>query len=151
MNLYKTSQAATFINTELQESLEYWHNFLLNNRKLNRNPAYRIPCDRLSGDTVYSEEELLHFIEWEKYRRSGSIGLSKYTYLNKMNFDWLYSSKRFSRKFSCVLSIEKDQKTYKPFISFRLHFPIPIYKLTIDEAKFLRSSLDDVIKKIKSI
>lgn len=151
MNFYKTLQAAKFINTELQESLEYWHNFLLNNRKLNRNPAYRIPCQRLSGDIVYSEEELLHFIEWEKYRKNGSIGLSKYTYLYKMDFDWLYSSKRFSKQFSSVLSIELDPETRKPFISFRLHTPIPIYKLTIAEAELLKKNLDEVIKKLKSM
>lgn len=137
MNLYKTSQAATFINTELQESLEYWHNFLLNNRKLNRNPAYRIPCDRLSGDTAYSEDELLHFIEWEKYRRSGSIGLSKYTRGYKVDFYWLYSSKRFAKEFSCVLSIERNEEIYKPFISFHLHPSRSVYKLTIEEVKYL--------------
>lgn len=149
MKLYQTALAAEFLNDKLPKSLAYWQNFLLNNRKLNRNPAYRIPCDKLSGYTVYSEKELLHFIEWEKYRKNGSIGLSRYTYLHKMNFDFNESSTRFSHKFTGFFSTEVDSKTYKPFISLKLHHPKPTYILTLDEAIYLRNQLDEVINKLK--
>jgi hypothetical protein len=87
MNLYKTVPAALFINEMLPESLEYWRNFLINNRRSGRNPAYRIPCKKLSGDMIYSEEELLQFIEWEKYRKILSIERSRYSYFHKATFD----------------------------------------------------------------
>lgn len=87
MKFFKTLQAAIFINTEIPESLEYWRNFLINNRRPGRNPAYRIPCEKLSGDMVYSEEELLQFIEWERFRKSLSIKRSRYSYLHKATFD----------------------------------------------------------------
>lgn len=87
MNIYKTSLAAEFLNNKLPESLVYWHNFLINNRKLNRKPAYRITCVKIGGDIVYSENDLLHFIEWENYRKIYSIGRSRYAYILKMSFD----------------------------------------------------------------
>jgi hypothetical protein len=93
MNLYKTISAAEFINAEIPKSLEYWLYFLINNRKLTRNPAFRIPYSKVKGNIVYSEKELLHFIEWEKYRKILSIERSRYSYLHKATFDLNNSTK----------------------------------------------------------
>lgn len=149
MLLYKTALAAKLLNDKLPESLAYWQNFLLNNRKLNRNPAYRIPCNKLSGDTVYSEEELLHFIEWEEYRKLNSIKLSRNMTLDKSNFDFYHSNKRFSKEFKANFLIDIDEKTGKPFITLTIPHPINVYKLTIGQAQSLRNNLDEYINKIK--
>ena len=150
MNLYKTVPAALFIDGKFPESLEYWRNFLINNRRPGRNPAYRIPCEKLSGDIVYTEEALLQFIEWEQHRREGSIGLSRYTYLDKRQFDFHVSNNRFSKEFEGFFSTEIDSKTNKPFISLRLHNPRHVYTLDLEKAEHLRDMLNNIIDKIQS-
>lgn len=151
MQLYTTKKAAEFLYKKLGESFSYWFNYLVNNRNKNRNPAFRLSFDKMAGDIVYQEEELLHFIEWETYRRSGSIGLSRYTFIYKRIFDLNQSSKRQSRPFSGFLQVEKDLYTNKPFISFNLNNPIQAYKLTLEEAESLKSQLTNAIHNLKSM
>lgn len=150
MKHYITKHAAEFINLKVTESFTYWTNFLINNRNKSRNPPYRIPYDKVGGDVIYSEMDLLHFIEWENYRRKGTLKINRYTQFEKLNFDFHESSQRFSKDFSCFFQIEKDIKTKKQFIILNIHRPIPAYRLSLEEAEHLKALISDVIQKLNS-
>ena len=150
MNIYKTAQAAAYLNEVIPESLDYWHHYLLNNRKTNRNPPYRLPCEKLSCNIVYRENELIEFVKWEKYRRKGSIGLSKYTHLHKVSYD-LHESKRYlGSEFIAFLSIDNVSRANNSIIKLILHNPTSVHRMTLDEAEALQRQLKSIINEIKS-
>lgn len=61
--------AATYLEDKLPEGSGYWQAFLVNNRRPDRNPAYRIPAARVRGRITYRQSDLDAFVSYEKVRR----------------------------------------------------------------------------------
>ena len=150
MNVYKSKSAADYLNVKFPEPMNYWQNFLINNRNPIRNPPYRIPFGKISGCIVYSEQDLQDFFDWEHHRRKNDLKLSRYIHSFKSSFDYLESNRRFSREFKGDVHVVRDYETNKSYISLNLRKVIPRYKLSIDDAKHLIWQLQEAIKEINS-
>ena len=61
--------AAALLHEALPEKPGYWASFLVNNRRPERNPAFRLPYGRRTGVVIYRRSDLHAFIEFEKRRR----------------------------------------------------------------------------------
>lgn len=68
--------AAEFLNSHLHEPGGYWLNFLVNNRRLDRRPSYRVPFEKRGGGVFYKQSDLAAFLEFEKRRRLTGVTFS---------------------------------------------------------------------------
>lgn len=71
MDLLDTQAAADELHKLIPEQPGYWHRYLLNNRRTDRTPAYRIRFRRRTAGVFYDPADLADFTAWEKQRRHG--------------------------------------------------------------------------------
>lgn len=74
--LVRHDAAAVFLQQHLHEPDGYWSNFLTNNRRPDRKPAYRIPFEKHGGAVVYRVTDLAAFLKSEKQRRLTGVAVT---------------------------------------------------------------------------
>lgn len=67
--LVNMQNAAETLHELLPEAPGYWANYLHNNRRADRAPAYRIPFRKRGRSVLYRAGDIADFVAWEKGRR----------------------------------------------------------------------------------
>ena len=121
-----------------------WVQFLKNNRRKDRNPAFRIPYTNISGEAYYILKDLNEFFVWDRYRVNREISNNRYAGMERFQYELHYDDYGFKRGTDFRLV----NKTYKnePYLNLTFLTARAIFKLTIPEVRHLVDSLNDFLK-----
>lgn len=66
--------AAGRLHSIFDEPTGYWLKYLANNRRVDRNPKYRIQFNKVGGSVRYTMDAIMDFVGWENFRRANKDG-----------------------------------------------------------------------------
>lgn len=126
---------------------EQWTLWLQNNRNKSRRAAYRIPVEKLGGGVFYSREEIARFAEFEKSRKLGAITLTGRAaeVVRAFGIGTAGGSTTGRKMGKPNISLQIDEATRERFIQFAISNPLMVYRLELDEAKFIAQELTELL------
>jgi hypothetical protein len=141
------TEAADLLHTEIYERDGYWYRFLLNNRRKDRDPPYRIPHSIVRGHISYSLDALFEFIEWERRRRLGTVKLTGQAAQLITAYGVGEAEARVVRsQLKCSFSLHVDSRSKRRNIQLVIESPLSVFQLTLREAKLVARELDTAIR-----
>ena len=127
------------------KSEESWIQFLKNNRRNDRNPAFRIPFSNISGDAYYLLEDLNRYYAWEKVRVIQEIRNNRYAGMKKYLYELDYDAHDF--RLGTDFNIRSYTFENIPYANLAFHTARVTFKLTVPEVRNLVNKLTDFLTK----
>lgn len=120
-----------------------WIQYLKNNRRNDRNPPYKIPFTKISGEAYYLLKDLNEFFSWEKFRVKREIRNSRYAGMDKFNYELFYNEIGFKNgtDFVVTTNIYKD----KPYVNLAFSSARVTFKLSVTEVRELVEDLQNFL------
>lgn len=146
--LLNTSTAAAMLGELMTDKTpEQWMLWLQNNRNKSRRAAYRIPTEKMGGGVFYLREELCKFAEFEKSRRLGAITLTGRAaeIVHAFGIGTAGGSTTGRKMGKPNISLQIDEATRERFIQFAISNPLMVYRLELNEAKFIAQELTELL------
>lgn len=75
-DMLRQQDAVQFLQEHMRQPEGYWANFLTNNRRPERRPAYKVPFLKQGGKVLYAREHLAKLLEREKHTHLGGLQVS---------------------------------------------------------------------------
>jgi hypothetical protein len=142
-NVLSTNAAAEILDGALGEGVPYWAQFLVNNRRNDRDPAYRIEFERFRGMAVYREEQLDRFIEWERGRQLGRIRIDAAAARALHAFGvGAATGGPAGRQWGGSVRTVTDPATGKKHLQLIINEPLLVYRLDYEQGRSLVRSLE---------
>lgn len=146
--ILNTRAAAEYLHEQIPgDSVQYWRQALINNRRSDRTPPYRVGFKTVGRAAFYTPDELANFVEFEKGRRLGTMKLTGRAAEVMRAFGiGTASGSTTGRKLTVTaITPQTDEGTGKPFIQFITDDPLMVYRLELHEAKTIARELIDAI------
>ena len=140
MKPLKTAMAAKWLNKKHPIKSEVtWIQYLKNNRRNDRNPAFRIPFTNIAGDAYYLLKDLSKFFEWEKFRIKREISNNRYAGMARYYYELDYDEWGFKQgtNFRVTSRIYKN----KPYVNLAFVSARVTFKLSLPEVQELVDDL----------
>lgn len=137
-----TTEAAAWLEERLPEGEDYWRVMLVNNRRENRNPPFRIATCRVRGQVFYEKAALEAFLEFERRRRPGGRALTGQAARVLMAYGLeTPAGGAFGQKFPHYTVRRLDDPS--ALVQLVLEEPLQVFRLTPAEARALGKKLTE--------
>lgn len=146
--LLNTQVAAETLHELIPSELpDYWRNFLINNRRTDRNSAYSVPIVYIGRGAFYNPEELRKFADWENGRRIGKLKMTGRAAEVMRAFGiGEVSGGSTGRKLNVTgITAQIDQATKKPFVQLITAEPLMVYRIEPQQAKDIVREMQEII------
>jgi hypothetical protein len=145
MTTLDSKAAAAILQSSIPEPEGFWSTFLMNNRRPERNPTYRIPFAKTGGAIEYRRDDLELFAEWEKRRRAVGLGhANRVAEVVEAFGVGQPGGSRFGRELKCQFTPQFNEEAGGHFIQMQVEKPLSIFRLSLDEAKVVLDDLSEV-------
>jgi hypothetical protein len=146
--LLSTAAAAEYLSQHLPDkSPEQWALWLRNNRNHSRKAVYRVKAQQLGRMAVYTPDELVKFVEFEKQRQLGTIKLTGRAaeVMRAYGIGEAGGGTTGRTMNVTAINLQNDPVTGKPYIALVLNEPLMVYRLEVDQARSVSKELAELV------
>lgn len=149
-DLLSTQAAAAALHEAIPEPEGYWARFLMNNKRPDRNPPFRVEFVKMGGGVLYPRKALADFIAWEKSRRLGTTKLTGRAAEALRAFGiGEAGGGTTGRSLECTVHPQQDPTTGQPYIQLIVKNPLLVFHLNVGQAEELIRELQSAVNATK--
>lgn len=144
--MLSTQAAAAALHEAIPEPEGYWARFLMNNKRPDRNPPFRVEFVKMGGGVLYPRKALADFIEWEKSRRLGTMKLTGRAAEALRAFGiGEAGGGTTGRSLDCTIHPQQNPTTGQPYIQLIVKNPLLVFHLDVEQAEELIRELQGAV------
>ncbi len=148
--MLSTQAAAAALHEAIPEPEGYWARFLMNNKRPDRNPPFRVEFVKMGGGVLYPRKALADFIAWEKSRRLGTTKLTGRAAEALRAFGiGEAGGGTTGRSLECTVHPQQDPTTGQPYIQLIVKNPLLVFHLNVGQAEELIRELQSAVNATK--
>lgn len=149
-DLFSTQAAAEMLHEAIPEPKGYWARFLMNNKRPDRNPPFRVEFVKMGGGVLYPRKALADFIGWEKTRRLGDLKLTGRAAEVMRAFGiGEAGGGSIGRSLDCSIHPQNNPTTGKPYVQLIVKDPLLVFHLETEQAEAIIRELQGAVTSCK--
>jgi hypothetical protein len=149
-DLLSTQVAASVLQEAIPEPEGYWSRFLVNNKRPDRNPPFRVEFVKMGGGVLYPRRALADFVEWEKSRRLGAMKLTGRAAEVMRAFGiGEAGGGTTGRRLDISIHPQQNPSTGEPYLQLIVKDPLLVFHLEIEQAEAIIRELRDAVNSCK--